>query len=200
MMTYYAVKVGKKPGVYKTWDACKEQVHGYKGAVYKKFDEKEQAQSFVQGEPVPEAEQLTEYQGWVAFVDGSYDVKSHAFSYGVVIFHGDRPEEKVELSQAFCDEEWAAMRNVAGELKGAMAALDWAKKQGITELTIVHDYSGIAHWARGEWKAQKKCTMAYRDYIKNLDGIQVQFVKVRAHSGHPLNERADQLAKEALGI
>ena len=32
---YYAVKQGKVPGIYRTWDACKAQVHGYPGAIYK---------------------------------------------------------------------------------------------------------------------------------------------------------------------
>lgn len=30
---YYAVKVGKEPGVYETWDQCLAQVTGQKGAV-----------------------------------------------------------------------------------------------------------------------------------------------------------------------
>ena len=36
-MSYYAVKEGKLPGIYKTWDRCKEQVHKFPGAKYKKF-------------------------------------------------------------------------------------------------------------------------------------------------------------------
>ena len=35
---YYAVKQGKVPGIYRTWDACKAQVHGYPGAIYKGFE------------------------------------------------------------------------------------------------------------------------------------------------------------------
>lgn len=34
---YYAVKVGKNPGIYETWAECKAEVDGYKGAKYKKF-------------------------------------------------------------------------------------------------------------------------------------------------------------------
>ena len=29
MAKFYAVKEGKKPGIYHTWDECKEQVNGY---------------------------------------------------------------------------------------------------------------------------------------------------------------------------
>ena len=34
-MKYYAIKNGKTPGIYTSWDQAKAQVHGYKGAVYK---------------------------------------------------------------------------------------------------------------------------------------------------------------------
>ena len=33
---YYAVAVGKKPGIYTKWDECKAMVHGFPGAVYKR--------------------------------------------------------------------------------------------------------------------------------------------------------------------
>ena len=31
---YYAVRVGRTPGIYLNWDDCKRQVEGYKGAKY----------------------------------------------------------------------------------------------------------------------------------------------------------------------
>jgi len=47
-MTFvYAVKKGLVPGIYKTWVDCVEQVNGYPGAVYKKFDDINEAISFV---------------------------------------------------------------------------------------------------------------------------------------------------------
>lgn len=37
MPKFYAVTVGRKPGVYSSWDACKEQVIGFHGAKYKSY-------------------------------------------------------------------------------------------------------------------------------------------------------------------
>ena len=34
----------KTRGIYTSWEACKQQVHGYAGALYKGFDTKEEAQ------------------------------------------------------------------------------------------------------------------------------------------------------------
>mmetsp|Transcript_21011 Transcript_21011/g.34733 ORF Transcript_21011/g.34733 Transcript_21011/m.34733 type:complete len:324 (+) Transcript_21011:81-1052(+) len=43
----YAVAVGRKPGIYETWDDCKEQTEKFKAAKFKSFDTKTEAQEFV---------------------------------------------------------------------------------------------------------------------------------------------------------
>ena len=43
MGKFYAVKIGKTPGIYESWDACSAMVHGYPGAVYKSFPTREEA-------------------------------------------------------------------------------------------------------------------------------------------------------------
>ncbi|KAJ1338179.1 ribonuclease HI [Microdochium nivale] len=49
---YYAVKAGKQPGVYLTWAECQAQTAGFKGAVYKSFLAREDAQAFAEGRKV----------------------------------------------------------------------------------------------------------------------------------------------------
>ena len=44
---YYAVKKGKKPGVYRTWDECKAQTDGFSGAIFKSFKTQEEAEAFI---------------------------------------------------------------------------------------------------------------------------------------------------------
>ena len=39
-MKYYAVKKGRNPGIYTSWDLCLKEVKGYKGAIYKSFKKK----------------------------------------------------------------------------------------------------------------------------------------------------------------
>ena len=43
---YYGVKVGKVKGVYTTWSEAEEQIKGFKGAVYKKFNDYNSAYEF----------------------------------------------------------------------------------------------------------------------------------------------------------
>ncbi|MCX6244350.1 MAG: ribonuclease H family protein [Bacteroidetes bacterium] len=42
---FYVVWIGKKPGIYSSWDDCKAQVEGYEGAKYKGFATKELAEA-----------------------------------------------------------------------------------------------------------------------------------------------------------
>ena len=53
---FYAVRVGRAPGVYDTWAACEANVKGAKGAVFKSFPSRDQAVAFVAGQnPEPAA-------------------------------------------------------------------------------------------------------------------------------------------------
>lgn len=47
-MAYYAVRIGKVPGIYRSWDECQNQVKGHPGAVFKKFSTSIDAGVFMQ--------------------------------------------------------------------------------------------------------------------------------------------------------
>ena len=195
---YYAVKKGLVPGVYRTWDQCKEQVHGFPGSIYKKFGTLEEAKEFMSFEnsEKPISELVKDEDVVVAYVDGSYNLEDGTYSYGVIIIDRDKEHR---FSGRDKNKDMAAMRNVAGELKGAVVAMDWAIKNNKKTLYLHYDYTGIENWAKGNWKTNKEGT---KDYKKYYDGIKskldVKFIKVKAHSGNKLNDEADRLAKEAI--
>lgn len=43
---FYVVRKGKKPGIYENWKDCETQIKGYTGAVYRKFNDLEEARHF----------------------------------------------------------------------------------------------------------------------------------------------------------
>lgn len=196
---YYAVKKGRKRGIYSTWSECEAQVKGYSGAVFKKFSTYEEALKFIDEveEPLEDVHvsSLKENE-MIAYVDGSFDKDSGSYSYGIVLFTKDG---KSEISSMEKDEKMKDMRNVAGEIRGAMVAMDKALKSGKDILYLYYDYIGIEKWAVGEWKANKYGTKMYKSYYDSIkDKLRVVFKKVTAHSGNEYNEEADRLAKKAL--
>ncbi len=46
-MPYYAVKEGIKPGIYKSWSECEQNIKGYNNPVYKKFEKEDEAIDFL---------------------------------------------------------------------------------------------------------------------------------------------------------
>ncbi len=49
---YYVVWQGHNPGIYTSWEACKEQVHNYTNAVYKSFTSRAEAEKAYADGPV----------------------------------------------------------------------------------------------------------------------------------------------------
>lgn len=43
---FYAVRIGRKPGVYNTWNEAKEQIDRYPGAIFKSFEDPIDAENY----------------------------------------------------------------------------------------------------------------------------------------------------------
>lgn len=201
MAKFYAVKEGRKKGIFYTWDECKAQTQGFSGAVYKSFQTLSLAEEYLN--PI-KTEQLSlftreeEIYGCVAYVDGSYDINTHNFSYGVIILKDGLEHE---FYKSFCDPALADMRNVSGEIKGAEFAMQYCIENNIPAIKIYYDYEGVSKWCLGDWKTNKDGTKAYKAYYDSIkDRLSVEFIKVKSHSGDKYNDIADYLAKKALGI
>ncbi len=193
----YAVKKGRETGIFSTWEECKQKVHGYPGARYKSFPTLKEAQDYLQGTINREMPEISPEEVCTAYVDGSFDQSRKAYSYGCILLYQGK---RIEMSKAFFKGEDADMRNVAGELEGAMAAMAYCRDNEIPLLHLYYDYQGIESWATGEWKRNKPGTIRYKAFYDSLDKLQVVFHKVKGHSGVELNEAVDKLAKAALGL
>lgn len=191
---FYAVKNGKVPGIYNTWEECKAQVDGYSGAVFKGFDSICEAKAYL---GLRTEDKSTDFEA-TAYCDGSFDAATFRFSYGVIIFWKGR---KYEFSKSFNDAELSQMRNVAGEIKGAEKVFSFCVENGIKSVELFYDYEGIEKWCTGEWKRNKNGTIAYNAaYEKIKRELSVKFSKVKGHSGNKYNDEVDALAKAALGL
>ncbi|PPE04087.1 viroplasmin family protein [Williamsoniiplasma lucivorax] len=194
---FYAVKVGRKTGVFQQWSEAEQQVKGFPNAVFKAFKTSQEAWDFVQAKTMGNGKiiMVKSKDSAVAYTDGSFDPLTNTYSYGTVLLWNDHV---IKMSQRFDDQEIAALRNVAGELEGAKKAMKFAQLNKIKELVIHHDYAGVAKWATGEWKANLLFTQEYAAFTQEIQkDVKLSFVWVKGHSGDYYNEMADQLANKA---
>lgn len=213
---FYAVRVGKIPGVYRTWSQAEEQVKGFSGAEYKSFFTEEEAVRYISLEKAQQSDDFDDevldvnkkieleiesiQDGEViAFVDGSHssDVDGkEKYSFGVILITN---ESEDSLYKAFVDNDKMGSRNIAGEIEGVKQAILWAIDSKKQKIKIFYDYEGIEKWAKKEWQTKVQISKEYCKFVDEKSKlINIEFEHVKAHSGVVYNEKADELAKKAL--
>lgn len=83
-MPFYAVRIGRTPGVYSTWNACKAEVDNFPKARYKKFETEVEAEAFVSGSDQPGKSASEPSSSKSPAVKGSKSLKKEAS-------HSDKP-------------------------------------------------------------------------------------------------------------
>ena len=140
-MKFYAVKVGKKPGVYTTWSETQEQVKGFKGAVYKKFDNKNQATAFIENDEssqntlindnnIDEKINLLDEESAILVTDGSFDKGLKRYGFGLVMITKNMEDIFYDSDN---DKKYLQSMNVAGEVFGVLEGLRICK-----DLSLIH--------------------------------------------------------------
>jgi ribonuclease HI len=94
------------------------------------------------------------------------------------------------------------------ELMAAISALEALKRPAVVDLHTDSQYlrngimAWIKQWKHNGWRTAEKKPVKNEDLWKRLDAAlaphRVRWHWVRGHAGHQHNERADQLAREAI--
>lgn len=199
MAKYYAVRKGKEAGIFVTWAEAEMQVKGFPEAEFKSFSSKEQAEEYLSGvsKSISEIENLIAEDTLIAYVDGSFDSTQKIYGSGVVILNSKR-EILEEFSFSGNRKDYVSQNQIGGELEAALKAMQYSLDTGYSKLVIYFDFLGIKNWVDKSWRAESN---AAKDYVLRFElykQIEIEFIKVAAHTGDEYNERADRLAKNAL--
>lgn len=134
------------------------------------------------------------------YTDGACSGNPGPGGWGAVLIYGDKERD-------LCGGE-ADTTNNRMELMGAIEALRALKKPCAVDLYTDSTYvrKGITEWIhdwkkRG-WKTADKKPVKNADLWQQLEEIslkhKVKWHWVKGHDGHPLNERADELARKGI--
>jgi viroplasmin and RNaseH domain-containing protein len=185
-----------------TWAECLKYVKGVKGAKYKSFEDINEAKSFLNdtGNSLKKEDNNYPKDCLHIYVDGSYNTYTEEYSYGMVAV-----QNNVVLyieSGASKSDSAKNIRQIAGELQGAVKGVQYAISKNEKKVVIFHDYIGICYHATGFWDRKEESSKDYYKKMQELmsSGIEVIFVKVDSHTGDLFNELVDEKCKEKLSI
>jgi len=146
--------------------------------------------------------------GWIyrraeIFCDGACSGNPGPGGWGAWIRHLDGEREEQEI----CGGELSTTNNRM-ELCAAIRALEYLQEPCIVRVVTDSRYlqQGITRWLpqwkKKNWRTSDKKPVKNRDLWQSLDELQhwhrIDWEWVRAHRGHPGNERADALARGGL--
>ena len=207
---FYAVKRGRKTGLFTVWAECAAQVKGFQGAVYKGFMTEDEARAWLGGadarteQPRAAAEMAAPSApdaDYIIHTDGSClrnpggaggwaAVIETAATGAVEEKSGGDPEttnNRMELT--------AALMALSAVPEGARVALytdSQYLKNAFTKFWL-------PAWKKRGWKKADGEPVLNQDLWMQLDAAfaarQVQFHWVKGHAGNPRNERCDVLAR-----
>jgi len=188
--------------IVNTWAECLKYVKGVKGAKYKSFEDINEAKEFLKDSlnVFKKTDDTYPKDCLHIYVDGSYNAATEEYSYGVVavlnniVLHIESGAGKSASSKN--------IRQIAGELEGAVKGCEYALSSGVRKVVIFHDYVGICYHATGFWDRKEESSKEYYKKMQELmgEGLEVIFVKVDSHTGDLFNELVDEKCKERLGI
>lgn len=211
-MTFYAVAKGIETGVFSTWNECKKNVNGYNGAIFKKFNTKEDAENFILSINTIKYEYDTDY---FIYTDGSCLNNGNPNSLaGIGIFFGiddyRNVSEKLEGKHT----------NNTAELIAIIKTYFIIEKDIINNknITIVSDsvyaiscatyYGEKCH--NNNYIRKKNLEIPNKNYVKEIYNLykdlkNVKFLHIKAHTDnndiHSIgNYYADKLANLAVGL
>ena len=256
----YVVFVGRKTGIFTSWDEVKAQVNGFPGQKQQGYTSmadaeaawaawtsgsgagktgvcsagrvnsatgttgtvhkisagsktgagsvEEALRTHELGENIDANLIFPHIDGPIAYTDGSYNSMLERYAYGTIIFPNPQDlTDQLQISGSGEVDEYKTANNVAGEVLGAVTAMEFALEQGWKKITIFHDYNGLAYWAKAmpgmtrRWQAKTPIAQYYQKRYDELSQmIDVDFFWVRGHSRDHYNDIVDALAKRELGI
>lgn len=196
---YYAVRVGRKEGIYTTWEECRALVEGYSNAEFQGFPTEKQAIEYLAelNEKAAENKEFRFVGRNTVQIKGSYNSKAKVYGGAYAIIDGFGIIHSGKVSGT--DKDKCKMENVAGEILAVKHAINTALDLGMKELTIYYLNDGLEKWATGEWHCLKEVTVKYHEYIQSVkDLIELTFVKAKEGTSINTTDLIKKLAKEAV--
>lgn len=219
---YYAVRNGRVPGIYTSWQKAKQQVNGYPDARFKSFSTREEAEEFNGvtvshvGEPQPKPKRKKKQAEVTVYTDGGsrntgnykggHVKPTNKAAWAYLIEWQVDDEVKQETRS---DGEYGATNNKM-ELTGLIEALKKLIELGYQNKSILCVLDSqyvlnpitkgwLKNWKANGWHKNSAGAIANLELWQELDSLLPQFkhIKFKWTKGHA-NNRGNEFVDSAL--
>lgn len=211
---FYAVRVGRKVGIFDNWPECEAQVKGFSGAEHSGFVTRKEAEEWMGINKQEEVNIVDNFRNEevdvTITIPNPYKPNVNYFSvdgtfrnnnYGGAFIYHISDKEIYREGFKGDNKDMASGQNHTGELSAAMRAVKYAVTNNIKLFTIRHDYVGVANYINGSWSPKAETSKLYTSWMNNMikqNGLTIKFEHVKGHSGDYFNEQCDKLAAETM--
>jgi len=198
-MKYYAVRHGRKTGIFYSWDECFIQINKYPLAQYRSFTTLESAMAYLDGNEIIMNKETNLDKNLYIFTDGSWNSKTNKGAYGFWIPQLDKLEI-IETSEN---------TNNKNELLAIEIAIDFLiEKENIKKLVFIVDSkyvvqifsSWLDKWLKKnelENKAHKEIIIRIYNKLKKINyGYEFQHIHSHTNNLDYLSVGNDKIDKE----
>lgn len=214
-MIYYAVRIGRKPGIYTDWAKCFISISGYKNAAFKKFKSEQEAIDYINS-PNKSVTKEKDYQHihskskklMYIYTDGSCINNGYKNAKaGIGVYFGK--DDTRNISEKFTTRP----SNQRAELYAIIRAIllltptEIKTKKNIIYTDSMYSINCVERWCKNwiknGWQTKNKKTVKNQDLIKQLyilvNKNKIYLNHIKAHTGksdiHSIgNSIADKLA------
>lgn len=173
-ITYYAVAVGRRAGVYRDLDEASRQIRCYPNARMKKFKNINKARLYVKDglKDRQDIKKQREINTPTIYIDGSYDQNKGVAGYGYIV------RLKNEFKYRDCGTVYKGSilhdKSQGAELHACLRAIEWCIANEHEDVIIVYDFAGILHAVDGFGKKSKS-----RDYFRIMYKKYARFINIK---------------------
>ncbi|TPR24603.1 hypothetical protein DY120_04805 [Apilactobacillus micheneri] len=210
---YYAVKKGRKPGIYQTWSDTQKQVSGFSGAQFKSFATKKEAQTFIKPNDAKKSNQSSEI---IVYTDGGS--RNHGNKLGQHVKNNDPAAWAYLINNngkkySNSAGEFGATNNKM-EVLGLVNALDYLLKMHLNHCNIdaILDSKYVLNsinnkwiygWKRRGWRKSSGETIKNKaEFIQLADLLpkfsNINFYWTKGHANDEGNNFVDHLLNKTM--
>ncbi|WP_105956491.1 ribonuclease H family protein [Apilactobacillus quenuiae] len=210
---YYAVKKGRKPGIYNSWAETQKQVSGFSGAQFKSFSTKEKAQLFIKPNDSKRPNKISEI---IIYTDGGS--RNHGNKLGQHVKSNDSAAWAYLINnngQKYSNSagEFGATNNKM-EVLGLVNALDYLNKKDLNNCNIdaildskyvlnAINNKWIYGWKKRGWRKSNGEVIKNKTEFIELDSLlskfpNIHFYWTKGHSNDEGNNFVDHLLNKTM--